>query len=261
MAAKKKAPASPRLALKLLAKLPALDEQRRRVYLRAFTDKQCDAWAERSRAAALFGEAERFIGQVHSAMKKPIVEYSAHRFAWLCQLVVELRAAIDADGAESAAEARARRDRTFEQLDDARRRLASALADAALGNDTLTNQVQDRNDQPRGSPRILEQSVSGLLQLATSLRESADGALIADDVGLTAEVLTSVATALDTFTEANQRTFTTDTTRDSPPTNRIEGRVLREMAFALRALRRAKENGAAINLPSPGVILSRMLRA
>lgn len=262
MAAKKKAPSSsPRMAVKLLAKLPAIDEQRRRVYLKVFTDKQCDDWAERSKAAALFAQAERFVGQVHSAMKQPVVGYSAHRFAWLCQLVVELHAALEADGASRMKEARLLRDQLFRQLDDARRQLASALSDAALGNAGLTAQVHDRNDQPRGVPRVLEESVRGLLVLAAELRDTDDGVLLAEDSGLTTEFLASVTTTLATFSEANQRTFSVDKGLDSGPTNRIEGRVLREMAFALRVLRRAKENGAAINLPAPGAILARLLRS
>lgn len=257
----KAAPAakSPRVAMKLLATLPPIDAQRRRVYLRAFSDAQCDAWGDRTKAPVVHAEADRFVGALAPLMKTPIIGYSAHRFAWLCQLVTELDDAISSDESGRVSDARTERAGAFELANKARKRLASGLIAAAMGDEQLTKIVTDRNETPR-APHEMESTLTGLLQLATQLRRTDDGELIADDVSLTADFLSSVSAMIDGLREANDRTYSVDRGGDSAQTNRIEGRVLREMAFALRTLRRAKEDGAAINVPVPGSQLATLMR-
>ncbi|MBL8919847.1 MAG: hypothetical protein JNJ54_13345 [Myxococcaceae bacterium] len=256
-----KAPAkAPRFAFKLLGSLPPIDAKRRRIYLRAFSDEQCDAWGDRTKAAAVHAEAERFVGALATTLKKPVVGYSLHRFAWLCQLITELDDAVASDEAGRNAVARGERVGAFHIADKARKRLASGLLAAASGDPAFTKAVTDRNENPT-APHALESTLTGLLQLAAQLRRSDDGELIADDVGLTAEFLSSVSAMTDALREANERTYGLPGGADSEHTNRIEGRVLREMGFALKALRRAKEDGEAITLPVPGGNLSSLMGA
>lgn len=257
----KAAPAtkSPRVAMKLLGSLPPIDAQRRRVYLRAFTDAQCDAWGDRTKAPVVHAEADRFVGALAPLMKTPIIGYSPHRFAWLCQLVTELDDAISSDESGRVSDARTERAGAFELANKARKRLASGLIAAAMGDEQATKIVTDRNETPE-APHQMESTLTGLLQLATQLRRTDDGELIADDVGLTADFLSSVSAMIDGLREANDRTYSVERGGDSAQTNRIEGRVLREMAFAVRTLRRAKEDGAAINVPVPGGQLAALMR-
>lgn len=255
-----KAPAkSPRIAFKLLSSLPPIDAKRRRIYLRAFSDEQCDAWGDRTKAASVHAEAERFVGALAATMKKPVVGYSLHRFAWLCQLVTELDDAVASDEAGRSSVARGERVGAFHVADKARKRLASGLMAAAMGDEAFTKAITDRNETPE-APHALESTLTGLLQLASQLRRSDDGELIADDVGLTAEFLSSVSAMTDALREANERTYGLAGGVDSEHTNRIEGRVLREMSFALRTLRRAKEDGEAITAPVPGPNLSALMK-
>lgn len=249
--AAKKAPTTPRTALKLLETLPPLDQKRRRAYQNAFSDEECDAWGAKTRAESVLGEAERYVGALAGVLKKPVTGYSPARLAWLCTLVADLHEAVESDKASSADSARTERFGVFSLADKARKKLASGLIAAGTGNPAFQKEVTDRNDTP-SSAYSLETSLTGLVQLALRLRRSEDGELLADDAGITEVFLSSVSATIDALHEANERTFTVERGKDSATTNRIEGRVLREMAFAQRSLRRAKDDGEAITLPVPG---------
>jgi len=272
MAAKKKAAApkkaapkagaaqkTPRIAMKLLNTLPPIDARRRKLYLAAFTHEQCASWGDRTKANSVFAESERFAGFLGDTLKKPVTGYSLHRLAWLCQLITELDDAIDGDAAANKTEQRTERGGVFALADRARRRLASGLMAAATGNALFLKEITDRNETTQVA-HTLESSLTGLLQLALRLRRSDDGELLADDVGLTQDFLSSVSAMTDQLRLANERTFGGDGGNDSMATNLVEGRVLREMAFALRTLRRAKEDGEVLKLPTPGANLTSVTR-
>jgi hypothetical protein len=247
----KKAPSTPRIAMKLLETLPPIDAKRRRAYLGAFTDEQCDAWGTRTKATAVLLEAERFVGSVATALKKPVTGYGPARLAWLCSLVAELHDAVESDKSSSGDDARTERAGQFALANKARKKLATGLVSAGTGNDEFVKEVTDRNEAST-SAHALESTLTGLLQLAMRLRRNELGELLANDAGLTEEFLSSVSAMTDSLRESNERTFTVMRGQDSAETNRIEGRVLREMAFALRSLRRAKADGEAVNMPLPG---------
>ncbi len=271
MAAKKKAKAAPKkagaakaaatpkaveakVALRLLETLPPIDSKRRRLYLKAFSDDQCMDWGSATKAAQVLADAERFIGSVAPVLaKKSVPTYSKHRFAWLCSLVTELADAVNAD--QSVDDAKLDRKGIFVRGDKLRRRLADALYAAAHGDESLEAMIASRNDTPN-SQSSLETSLAGLLQLATNLRRSDDGELLADDVGLTAEFLSGVTSSMDALEAANERRFDAAGGKDSADTNRIEGRVLREMNFAAGLLKRAKDEDRTITLPPPGTALT-----
>jgi hypothetical protein len=254
-ASTKKAQSIPRVAMKLLETLPPLDARHRRAYLGAFTDEQCEAWGTRTKAEAVLAEAERFVGSVAMVLKKPVTGYAPSRLAWLCTLVTELHDAVESDRASSGDEARTERAGLFALANKARKKLATGLVSAATGNDAFLKEVTDRNESST-SAHALESTITGLIQLAMRLRRSEAGELLANDAGLTEEFLASVSALTDSLRDANERTFTVLRGQDSADTNRVEGRVLREMAFALRILRRSKEDGESITLPLPGPQLS-----
>ncbi|MDP3233772.1 MAG: hypothetical protein Q8S33_31975 [Myxococcales bacterium] len=258
--AKKAAPAKQRAAVKLLTSLPPLDERRRRVYRAAFTDEQCDAWGKRTKAENVEGEAERFVGTLDSILKKgDIGGYSRYRLSWLCHLVGELNDAVDADGADSADSSRTERAAAVAIADKARKRIVNGLLSVALGNKAFTKQITDRNESNL-APHALESTLTGLLQLAVQARRSEDGALLSDDAGLTEEFLSSVSAITEALRESNEATYSEDRGNDSARTNRIEGRVLREMAFALTTMRRAREAGDAVPSMVPGKNLLALTR-
>jgi hypothetical protein len=242
----KAASAKPRIALQVLSRLPPLDERRRRVYTAAFSDEQCDAWGARTKAENVRGEAERFIGVLDAGLKKGTVTgYSQHRLAWLAHLVGELDDAIARDNSEGNDAARTGRSAAVTVADRARRKLVNGLRSAATGNDALIKDITDRNESSQ-TPHVLESTLTGLLQIALRVRRSDDGALLADDAGITEAFLSSVSAITEALRASNEQTYVVGTGNDSSATNRVEGRVLREMGFALAAFQRAKADGEAV---------------
>ena len=231
--ASRKTPGIPHVALKLLETLPPLDARRRRAYLGAFTDAQCEAWGARTKAEAVVREAERFVGAVAAALSRPVTGYGPARLAWLCTLVTELHDSVEVDKAAPGTEARAG---LLALADTARKKLATGLVSAGTGDDAFLQAVADR-DEP--GALALESTLTGLLQLA-------------DDAGLSEAFLSSVSALTDALRDANERAFTAAPGHDSAETNRVEGRVLREMAFALAMLRRARADGERVTVPAAG---------
>ncbi len=257
--AKKAAPAKQRLAVKLLTELPPLDERRRRVFRAAFTDEQCKAWGDETKAAAVAAEAERFVGELHAALKKGApTGYSLNRLTWLTSLVNDLHDAVEADEASQNNGERTERAGAIEVADKTRRKLANALTAASTGSKAFRKEVTDRNESNR-APHALESSLAGLLQLAVRLRMSDDGEALADETGLTETFLSSVSAVTDGLRTANEATYTSEGGRDSTTTNAIEGRVLREMAFAVTTYRRAREDGELTAALKVGPLLSRLM--
>jgi hypothetical protein len=257
--AKKAAPAKARGAVKLLTSLPPLDERRRRVFRAAFTDEQCKAWGDTTKAPNVLIEAERFIGELNVALKKVVpTGYSLNRLTWLASLVNDLHDAVEADEASQNDAGRTERAGAIEVADKTRRKLANALMAASTGSKAFRKEVTDRNESNRAA-HALESSLAGMLQLAVRLRMSDDGEALADETGLTEAFLSSVSAVTDSLRSANEATYTSEGGRDSTTTNVIEGRVLREMAFAVSTFRRAREDGELAAALKVGPLVSRLM--
>jgi len=258
-AAPKKAAAPPksRLAVKLLGELPPLDERRRRVFRLAFSDEQCKAWGDTTKAAAVLAEAERFISELNGALKKRApTGYTKNRLSWLASLVNELEDAVDGDGASAGDSSRVKRAGAIEVADKTRKKLVNGLLAASSGDANSRKQVTDRNESSK-TPHVLESTLTGLLQLAVQLRRTDDGEVLADEVGLSEAFLSSVSGVVESLRAANEATYDAPRNQDSVTTNLIEGRVLREMAFAVTTFRNAREAGETVVGLRPGQNLSR----
>ncbi|MCC6333412.1 MAG: hypothetical protein IT380_05425 [Myxococcales bacterium] len=235
-----------RLAVKLLATLPALDDRRRKAYRAAFTDAQCEAWGAQTKSEAVLADAERAVGAVQGKLKNGgVTGYSAHRLAWLCHLMADLEDAIATQEAAEGTEARAERNAAVAVADRARKRLVAGLSSMAGGDAGLRKQIADRNESST-TPHVLESSLTGLVQLALVWRRTEFGEVLGDDAGVTDSFLSSVSAVVDSLREANEHTYGEGTGRDSAETNRIEGRVLRELGFLRRALAVAKDLGDSV---------------
>lgn len=245
--AKKAAPKkADRLAVKLLATLPALDDKRRKAYRAAFTEAQCEAWGQQTKAEAVLADAERGVGAVAAKVKNGgVAGYSSRRLAWVCHLMADLEDAIASQKASDGSEARAERNAAVAVADRARKRLAAGLYSMAGGDASLRKQVADRNESS-SVPHVLESSLTGLVQLALRWRRTEFGEVLADDAGVTDEFLSSVSAVVDSLREANEHTYGEGAGRDSAETNRVEGRVLRELSFLRKALAMAKELGDVV---------------
>ena len=250
MAAKKtkaiaKQRTSKRLAAKVLATLPALDADCRAAYRAAFSDAQCEAWAAQTKADAVLAEAERALGAVHARLRRgPLGGYSLRRLAWLCELMVALESAVAEQRAAEKTEARARRDAAVDTAVRARRRLVVALQSMAGGDEGRRRLIAAHNDASK-TPQVLVSTVTGLVELARAWRREQLGAVLAEDAGLTDDVLAALADAALALREATEATFGGEV-NDSADTARVEGRVLRELGFLRRCLEGARELGDAV---------------
>jgi hypothetical protein len=135
-----------------------------------------------------------------------------------------------------------------------RMKLAHGLLNVAGGNETFAAHVHERNDQS-DAPSSLETSITGLLQMALSARRTPEGELLADDAGLTEAFLSSASAVAESLGAANQKTWTAATGTDTQETNRVEGRVLRELALLRTAVHQAKVTGQGLpTFPSLAVL-------
>lgn len=253
----------PSLAVKLLSDLPALDDKRRRVYERAFSQEQCREWGEQTKAAAVAEEAGKLLPTIDSALKKdPLVGYSRHRFAYLCTLLSELEDAVAAqrtgDEDDAVRASRLEHSAAVHVADRLRKELVAGLLTVAAGHDAMRAKISERNDNSR-TPHVLVATMAGLLQLAQGLRRDPELELLCDDVGLDATKLGAAAAAMDSLAQVNQRTYGVVGEDDAHETNIVEGRVLRELSVARSAFLRAREYGAPVSALTPGPSLQRVL--
>jgi len=70
-----------------------------------------------------------------------------------------------------------------------------------------------------------------------------------------------VSAIMESLRETNEATYSEVRGKDSARTNRIEGRVLREMVFAAASLRRAREAGEAVPALPPSKLLAKVTGA
>jgi hypothetical protein len=132
--------------------------------------------------------------------------------------------------------------------------LAHGLLNVAGGNETFAGHVHERNDQSDSSS-ALETSITGLLQMALSARRTPEGELLANDAGLTEEFLSNASAVAESLSASNQRTWTVSTGQDTQETDRVEGRVLRELALLRTAVHHARVTGQALpNFPTLSVL-------
>jgi hypothetical protein len=230
------------LAPGLLARLPPLTGIRRRAYHLSFSQAQCEAWGQRTKAETVFGDAQKALAVIGPAAVKGIEGYGPHRFAWLCSLIVHLQ---DALAKQAGADADAQRAATAQIALRLRSFMEHGLLQLAAGNDEFRAAVNARSEN-RQTPDALESSLTGYLQLALQVRRSPEGEVLADDVGLTEEFLSAVSATVEQLHAGEEAAFSVGSAEDTAETNRIEGRVLRELDYARVALHNAKVRGQVL---------------
>ncbi len=257
--AKPNAVQPPSLAQRLLERLPPLSSARRAAYASSFTDAQCDAWGTRTKAANVLAEGNRWASVASSALlKQPVLGYSAARLAWLCELLIQLDDAVASQKAGSGDHVRGARTAAVAVADKCRRELASLLYAVAGGRADLRHQVAERNESAQ-TPHVLASTLTGLVQLAIAFRRFPVLELLCEDAGLNEALLTRAYSAAELLTTANEKTFTAAREVDSAETNRIEGRVLREMKLLMTQFQMAKEMGQAVSVLAPSASIRHVL--
>ncbi|MFT3709628.1 MAG: hypothetical protein QM817_18520 [Archangium sp.] len=245
----KKAPPSS-VAVKTLASLPALTGKLRMAYRAAFSDEQCDAWGEKTKAENVVKEAHKFIVTMARSLKDHTDStYSRRRLTYLTELVVLLEDEIAKTAKNELNELRSVRSATLSVANNARRDLARRLRALAGGQQGLLKEISNVAPPSENSPSDVQDSLTATIDLAQKVRRNDTFEVLADDVGLTEARLNSAYAALEALTGAGDVSLNAAAYEgDAPSVNRIEGRVLREMRLAQRLFNEAREAGN--NLPN-----------
>jgi len=241
-----------RLAEKLLGTLPKLDPRRRELYRGQFSNQQCWAWGDRTWSANVLADAERTIGRANVLLTNHTVPgYPLARLAWLCELTVELKRAIAEDDLPELrvrlgeTRALARRATTL------RTKAVNRIKAVLMGNrPALADLARGRIDKP--TPQRWPGVLRVLAHRARTLIDDDATSLLAEDSAVNAELITSLEALADELDALVPTTWRGAVTNDSTVTSHLEGRVLRELAFACDRVRAARAEGVAVgSLPLP----------
>lgn len=253
LAPKKKAVAverAPRasVAVKTLGLLPPLSDELRTGFRAAFTDEQCVAWGERTKATNVLSEAEKWVVTMARALKDDTdVAYSRRRLSYLCELVVKLHEEIQATTDSSMRELRRAQQVAMATAEQVRRDLARRLRALAGGQQTLLDDIAQAALQVSPSPLEVEKALTATIALATKVRQQSTLTAVAQDVGLTEDNIQRATEALHALSAARVQALNANSFHgDAPSVSRLEGRILREMKLAQRLFREAREEGVSV---------------
>lgn len=238
------------VAVKTLASLPALTGKLRAAYRAAYTDEQCTAWGEKTKASNVIREAEKWVVTMNRALKDDTrVAYSRRRLAYLCELLVLLEDEVAKTSDSEMSELRATRSAALAVAVNARRELTRLLRAVAGGREALLQAISKVTPPSDKSPADVQDALTATIDLAMKLRRDPVLEALADDSGLTEARLNSAYSALEALTGATEVALNSASYEgDAPSVNIIEGRVLRELRLAQRLFNEAREQG--VNVPA-----------
>ena len=248
----KRAPDS--IAVKTLGSLPALTGKLRAAFRAAFTDEQCDAWGEKTKAENVIKEAEKFVVTMNRALKDHTdVTYSRRRLTFLCELLVFLEDELAHTTDSTGGELRSTRSAALAVANNARRDLSRRLRALAGGQQKILQEIARVAPSNEASPSEVQDSLTATIDLGMKLRRNELMEALADDVGLTEAKLNSAYASLEALAGASSLSLNPAAWEgDAPSVNRIEGRVLREMSLAQRLFNESREAGVSVPALVPG---------
>jgi hypothetical protein len=251
--------AGPSIAAKVVASLPPLTAAERAELMLQYTDKQCEAWAERTQAADTLRDANKWLSTLHAVqVQLAPTEYHAVRLAFLAEqvLALEVAAATPATGAATAQE-RADRDGSFLRATTVRRELMEALTQTAGGREAVRRRITEA-----GLARTPNEALASLAALITLANEQLrDSPTASKSSGLTTGLVDNAERTRAALEVANRAAASgVIGTGDSADTNRLEGRVLRELRLAWNGLRNARRRDGRIPALVPGPALVRAFK-
>ena len=245
----------------LLEALPPLTDAQRSAFTRQCSAEKADDWGTRTKAINVLHDSERFARDIHSALAAPRggLGYTKPRFRFYLEATLDLRDKIAKDRTRSLAQSTAVV--SVEKAHDValvtRETLIERMHAFAEGDDVRASAVAQAAGSTKDDDAILS-SLDALLKLARGWLTKPDPAdqALADSVGLDSATLDSFESARTALATAHSTSLGSGgkVWRDSPETNRIEGRVLFEMRYAMRLFEGAHgRDGLSPRLiPGPG---------
>lgn len=223
--------------------LPKLSPLLREGFRSMWTDKQCDAWARRTRAADVLHQAADWLEVASGALSREQhedVPYSKQRLAWLAELTLRLEEELEGLPSPDVLAARQARDGALEESKQVRARLRSRMVLLVGG------------DEERGAALAIANkgevtsALTHLAELLTRWRRDARLRVLADELGLDESMLVRAEGSARLLRDTELQAASAVT--DAPSVhNRVEGRVLRELRALQLAFGVAKEEG--LNVP------------
>lgn len=248
------------VAADVIASLPLLTGAERAELLQQFTDEQCEAWADRTRSADTLRDTNKWLVTLKAVvLELAPQEYHATRLAFLAELVLALEASTVAPvpGAATASE-RDVRDAALLHAQGVRSRLLKALSRTAGGRVALRKKISAAT----GDARTASSTLGSLAELLTVARAEQTASPVASKVsGLTAALVSQADQALlELRGAAGGANSAVIAAGDSAETNRLEGRILRELRLAWQSLRDARGRDGRVPALVPGPALVKAFR-
>ena len=254
----------------LLSDLPRITDADREAFRAQFSDEECVALGQRTRAPAVAKEASRWAMTMHAALRaypNALRRYGAMRFVWFLECVRALEQEVLAQASS----------RTRESLLDTGIDLARVAAIAVrndlretlallAGNDRLDRDALATAEGTHpANDAALASSLRALADLAHSWLSRTDGrakSLIAS-VSLTEADVDSARSAASSLEEAASHHEHAGNAKvsDAPDVNRAEGRVLLEMRLARGIFARARQSHRWVPALDPGAATRKVLAA
>jgi hypothetical protein len=221
------------------ARYPDLTPAQRAGFDRKCPVEKADDWGTRTKAVNVLHDAERFARIIDEALGNPrgSLAYGAVRFRYLLDGTQALRAAIEVDQGAGGVVAPVTVAKAHEDALLARDVILERLNDFAEGDDIRAAEIAKAQGNTKDDEAILR-SLKSLAKLAKDWMSSPDPidqamaqTALLDDTSLQATL--DARSALSDARSATQAGGPKAPVRDSPETNRIEGRVLFEMHHAM----------------------------
>ncbi|MEZ4406937.1 MAG: hypothetical protein R3A52_10725 [Polyangiales bacterium] len=240
-----------------LLAIPAISDAERSAFEAQFTADECDAAGARTKAPKVLAEAIAAVEQIGPTVAAGVMRYGTNRLRFLIDLLSDLaeRVAFDQSQRDRGAQSRGELEAAMVEASDAREEMQHVLGLMARGS----TKALDELDRARSQEDL---SVS-LKLLATSAEHWLGRNDPTAKAMVTAHALTQAD--VDGAHRAARRLEKALTaaragmapTRDLPETNRIEGRVIKEIGVLHEAVTRARAGNGLIPSLKLGPTLKR----
>jgi hypothetical protein len=237
-----------------LALWPPITDVQRSAFQQQFADDRCIEWGTRTQSANVVKDALAFAHAIDEGLRKypgALRRYSSARFVWFLECIVELdtQRHLMQTGKDGSSSSKKSADLALLKATDVRKDLVHTL-EMLTGDHPLDQQELQRAASIGDKPGDVADSLNALAKLADGWLRRTDGeskALVASvdlqrgDVDLAWNAASDLHDALDAA--AGRARVTGRDTRD---VNKIEGRVLLEMRYAMTAFERAHETNPSV---------------
>lgn len=245
--AKREVPQS--ISRRLTRQLPKLSPLLREGFKSMWTDKQCDAWARRTKAVDVLHQAQDWLTVASGALAREHHEdipYTPQRLAWLAELGVRLEDELAGTPKPDVMAARQARDEALAESKQVRARLRSRMVMLVGGDEERAAALAIANKGNR-TPSEVAGSLTHLHELLSRWRRDARLRVLADELGLDESLLLRADASARLLRDTELQAASAGAERgDAPTVNRVEGRVLRELRALQLAFAAAKEEGLAV---------------